>query len=29
VSKMSEVLELALTNEKVKNPKKIELPKTT
>jgi len=24
---MSEVLELALTNEKVKNPKKIELPK--
>jgi len=27
VSKMSEVLELALTNEKVKNPKKIELPK--
>jgi ATP-dependent Lon protease len=27
VSKMSEVLDLALTNEKVKNPKKIELPK--
>jgi ATP-dependent Lon protease len=28
VSKMSEVLDLALTNEKVKNPKKIEVPKT-
>ena len=27
VSKMSEVLELALTNEKVKNAKKIEVPK--
>jgi ATP-dependent Lon protease len=27
VSKMSEVLDLALTNEKVKNAKKIELPK--
>ena len=27
VSKMSEVLDLALTNEKVKNAKKIEVPK--
>jgi ATP-dependent Lon protease len=28
VQKMSEVLELALTKDKVKNAKKIELPKT-